>query len=77
MADLGFPSEARRYKPHITLGRLKKGRRVSEPCIEELRKLATTEFGTIPVAEIAVISSELTKEGPIYTPMSHVKLSAA
>ena len=58
MADLGFPPEARRYKPHVTLGRLRKGRRVSEDCIAELHEVATTHFGTMQVDEVVVLSSE-------------------
>ena len=72
MADLGFPPESRRYKPHLTLGRLKKGRRVSEEGKAVLHENADLDLGAIQVDEVIVFASELTKEGPIYTPMSRV-----
>ena len=74
MADLGFPPEARRFQPHITLGRLKRGRRISQPCVDALSQFAETPFGTLRVEQVVVYSSELTKEGPIYTPMSRARL---
>ena len=65
---LSFPREDRRYKPHLTLARVK-GR-----CPAELQKIITDQasksFGTIHVEEVILYQSELAKSGPIYTALS-------
>ena len=61
--------EHRKFSPHITLGRVRSGRRREElkNLIEDNRE---TEIGTQSVDTITVMMSELTPKGPIYTPLS-------
>lgn len=73
LLGLGLRQEDRAFHPHITLARIKFAhgpmelRRAAQAC----RNL---EFGIQHVEELVAYSSELTREGPIYTPISRAKL---
>jgi 2'-5' RNA ligase len=73
LTGLGLREEERGYKPHITLARI---RFVRNPY--RLHDAAAAwhdrDFGVQHVDELVVYSSHLTKEGPLYTPMSHAML---
>ncbi len=65
-----FPEyrEGRRYSPHITLGRVKKGRRI--PRLEEIGLKAK---GVFPLQRIVLFESILRPEGPVYRPIQGVE----
>jgi 2'-5' RNA ligase len=66
MASLGFPREHRAFRPHVTLARPKARRgRMPRPATQEL---AGWEFGGTSVDRVTVYTSELTADGPVYTP---------
>ena len=62
LSPLGWEPEGRPFQPHLTLGRVKDG-----------RKVASVSWGTplerlaAPVAAVHLIESQLTSGGPIYT----------
>jgi 2'-5' RNA ligase len=66
LEPFGFRREQRRFRPHLTIGRV----RNSPDGIEELaeRLAARREFvgGSTDVSEIVLFSSELGREGPTY-----------
>ena len=68
-ATMGFRPENRRFRPHLTLGRVKGGRGVGE-LREAVDKFATTDLGQVAAAELIVMSSQLTSTGPTYTPLA-------
>lgn len=75
LAELGFRSDGRRFRPHLTIGRV----RSSSPT--EVRELACLladqqDFvgGSGDVSEVVVFSSEAGREGPVYEPLSHAEL---
>lgn len=75
LAGLGFPAEARRFTPHLTLARIRDG---ADP--GELRDL-TLKLGALAVTpvrfraeELALIRSELGPAGAAYTLLSAVRL---
>ena len=71
--ELDVDREDRDFIPHVTLGRVKK--KGFCPPLEKLRgQLQDTHFGAVPVDEMVLIKSELTPDGPIYTPLRHVGL---
>jgi 2'-5' RNA ligase len=72
-AGLGFKMENRRFRPHLTLGRVKSGRDV-EPLRAAVAKFADNEFGTQPAGELIVFSSQLTPDGPMYSPLATTRL---
>lgn len=74
LSKLGFRSENRRFRPHLTIGRV----RQSPDGIGELGRLlqqhADFDSGLSMVEEVVVFSSELTPKGPSYEPLCHVEL---
>jgi len=71
----GFPSEDRRFTPHITLGRIRSNRN-----IEKLLKLIDVEkgvdSGSFEVSDLHLIKSELKPSGAVYTELYSVMLSS-
>ena len=74
-APLGFPTEARAFRPHVTLGRAGRDARPSDfKGLEEI--LTDTEFdATVTVAEIDLMQSTLQPNGPVYQVKYHGRLS--
>jgi 2'-5' RNA ligase len=70
----GYPSENRKFSPHITLGRVKSNRGVKDM----VDKLEGLEFITEPVNcdEILVMKSDLRPTGSVYTVLNRIKLLA-
>jgi 2'-5' RNA ligase len=71
-----FRRETRRYRSHLTLGRLR--REGANAGIGDLgrllEQLADYEAGRMPVEELVVFSSELTRAGPVYEVMGRAAL---
>lgn len=74
-APLGFPTEARAFRPHVTLGRAARDARPRDFAgLEEI--LAGTDFdATVTVAEVDLMQSTLQREGPVYQVKYHERLS--
>lgn len=69
LARLGFPSEARPFSAHVTLGRVRDPRR--DPEVEQsLRAAAARPFGSVAVEEIVLMRSQLSPRGARYTPLA-------
>ena len=66
LTQLGFRPEHEPYTPHITLFRVKSGRR-REALVEALLRHQETEFGEFNVRAIQLKRSILTPNGPIYS----------
>ena len=74
-SKLGFEKENRPYRPHLTVGRVKKYIRNTD----ELRGFFNenpfrTEVFT--AEEIILMKSDLRPDGPVYTPLEIIKLKA-
>ena len=67
MTKLSFEPENRPFKPHLTLGRVRQGRRVDELT----DYLKTFELRPIPLAldRVVLFQSTLTPQGAIYKPL--------
>jgi RNA 2',3'-cyclic 3'-phosphodiesterase len=74
LATLGHRQEGRRFRPHLTIGRV----RNSPEGIEELGRLiennADFESGLSTVYEVVVLASELGRDGPTYEILGHAEL---
>ena len=77
MSALGFRSEGRRFRPHITLGRLRHVDAGLDTLIELLRSHTEFDAGRMDVREVAIFSSELRRNGPIYTRLGTAKLAGS
>ncbi len=69
----GFVREKRKWKAHLTLGRvksLKERERLRELVQEEIE----TEAGRMEVRDITIMRSQLTPRGPIYTSLGKIGL---
>lgn len=67
-----FPSEARAYSPHCTLGRVK----ASETAIELAKELKDRPFGPVSwvANEIVIFESTLLPSGSVYSPIYRIPL---
>jgi 2'-5' RNA ligase len=74
-APLGFPTEARAFRPHVTLGRAARDARPRDfTGLEAI--LAGTDFDeTVTVAEVDLMQSTLKPDGPVYQVKYHGRLS--
>jgi 2'-5' RNA ligase len=75
LMDLGcYRREERRFKPHVTLGRIR-SEKPMERLTAALAKNQDFQAGTTVMREIHIMSSELSPRGPTYTVMSRARLA--
>jgi len=80
-AAIGFQPESRKYSPHLTIGRVKKG--VPQQQLHELGRALENEISrvgrlsSLPVDFIHFIRSDLKPAGPIHTTLSKAHLAGA
>ena len=74
LAADGYPQETRKYHPHLTLGRTRRGSRLRE-LVELLRERESFVAGTARIAEVVVFASRLEPAGPIYHTLSRIPLA--
>lgn len=67
LSEFGFAPETREFRPHVTLARVKS--RPPQELASLLERHATTEFAKFRVNEIVLIQSQLSPQGPKYTPL--------
>ncbi len=75
LANLGFRGENRRFVPHLTIGRVKQPSGTFAELSELITKHEDFVAGKLPVDEVAIVSSKLEREGPIYTILGHATLA--
>ncbi len=72
---LGFPTEARAFRPHVTLGRTSRDARPRDFAGLEAQ-LAQIPFDhTVTVSELDLMQSTLRPDGPVYQVKYHERLS--
>jgi 2'-5' RNA ligase len=76
LSKLGFRSDGRRFRPHLTIGRVRGN---SPADLGDLVGSLTEQqdfFGGVgDVSEVVVFSSEPGRNGPVYEPLSHAELA--
>jgi 2'-5' RNA ligase len=70
-SGLGFPRETRSFSPHITIARVKTGRRRDE-IASLLRRLEDKSFGTFTADKVRLKRSVLSGSGPRYSTLLEV-----
>ena len=73
LAGLGYKPEGRRFKAHLTLGRVR-GPKNLAALGEALKAQADFVAGPMEVDEVTLYSSYLERHGPRYEPLCHVEL---
>ncbi len=74
LAKLGYRKENRRFHPHLTLGRVRRGGPAVVELGAQLQEQADFVAGKISVSRVVVFSSQLRPSGPIYEPLGHARL---
>jgi 2'-5' RNA ligase len=76
---LGFARESRPWHPHLTVGRVFDDRRWRRDAGADLRgalaRAATTRFGALPVARVALMRSDLSRSGARYRELDAAELA--
>jgi len=67
----GFVPEARAFRSHLTLGRVRRGRSAQAAAVAALTD------ATMRVHQVVLFQSELHRSGARYSPLEHVALGAA
>jgi 2'-5' RNA ligase len=76
VADAGYPADAERFHPHVTLGRLKPGKRPAQDLSPLVKHFQTWSAGNFTATEAITFGSTLTQDGPIYSPLGRAPLRA-
>jgi 2'-5' RNA ligase len=71
LSPLGFKREDRPFSPHITIARVRSGRKRDE-IGNFLRHLSEESFGTLPVNKVRLIQSILSPAGPKYSTLLEI-----
>lgn len=69
LSGMGFRRELRRFRPHLTIGRVRGAQAIGE-LGELVSQHADFSGGISSVDELVVMSSELEREGPVYEPLA-------
>jgi len=78
MATVGFPPESKTFAPHLTLARIKdRGREIGRALFTIGLLNKTDTIGTLPVAEVSLMKSDLQKSGAVYTRLCEISLRAS
>lgn len=73
LAEMGLREEAREFRPHITLARVKYVHNAGL-FRTRVREYRDFDFGFQHCDEVTAYTSTLTDEGPVYAPLCHAKV---
>ncbi|MCW5889855.1 MAG: hypothetical protein KIT14_04820 [bacterium] len=73
LAPLGFPHEARPFRPHLTLARVRSPRGVAR-VTAAFAAVGTAPFGAWTADALTLFRSHLGAGGSTYEPLAHVPL---
>ncbi len=74
LADLSFAREPKRFLPHLTIGRVKKPGPWLADVSEMIAAHADFDAGLATINEVVLYCSELTSDGPVYSPIGRSRL---
>lgn len=66
LAPMGFPLEQRTFRPHVTLGRVRRGVRIPRTLSESIQSRHIWQGPSARADHFSVLASELTPDGPVY-----------
>lgn len=76
IAPLGWPTEARGFSPHLTLGRVSRGAKPAEETAvgQIVENSVVEQIGVQRVTAVGLIKSDLRPAGAVYTTLARVQL---
>ncbi|MDZ7617572.1 MAG: RNA 2',3'-cyclic phosphodiesterase [Patescibacteria group bacterium] len=74
LKKLGYPPEGRKFKTHLTLGRVRRAGPGIARLTELLAQHASFQAGATVIEQVTVFASELTREGPVYSVLGRAGL---
>ena len=75
LLDMRIPRERRRFKPHLTLGRIREGGARAHELAELLKKNASFDGQACQIEEVVTFASYLEKTGPTYQVLARAPLA--
>ena len=75
LASLGFPSEGRAFRPHITLGRVR-SLNGWDRTLKQVKEYLQYDFGESRIDTVTLYQSDLQPSGAVYTPLGVISLNA-
>ncbi len=72
-AQLGFAAEDRPFSPHLTVGRVRSQKRITE-MMRRFTEFRTADFGIVEVKGIRIMKSELKPAGAEYTCIAEIPI---
>ncbi len=76
LVKIGFCKEEKTFRPHITLGRAKRGK-TPQKLEAGIKKVSAEDLGTQTVDRVELVKSELRPTGPVYTPLGSLELAGS
>ncbi len=73
LADAGWPKEGRQFSGHLTLCRIRNSK-AGEKLGKLIEQYKDYDLGMVHAGSITVFESQLTPQGPLYTPLGNYKL---
>jgi len=73
LEKIGFAKEKREFNAHLTLGRVKSLKNISQ-LTELIQKTAFQSQDKIKISSLILFQSTLTSKGAIYAPLAEIKL---
>ncbi len=77
LGALGYPAEKRRFRPHLTIGRVRNADRGMAALADVLAEHADYVAGVVDVDEVVTFSSDLDREGPQHEPLATAELGGS
>ena len=65
LSDLGFAKEKREFSAHLTIGRVRSGRK-KEKLVKKIEEFANYDVGEFSVDKVVIMESQLSSKGPTY-----------
>ena len=75
LASLGYGREHRRFRPHLTLGRVRAQAGPIDELAQIIQRNSNLTGGAMAVDEVIVFSSVLSRDGPTYEPLATASLA--